>query len=32
MFKQKLDIINVFNYILYSEKNSGEKINQISLY
>ena len=32
IFKQKLDIINVFNYILYCEKKSNENINQISIY
>ena len=32
IFKQKLDIINIFNYILLFESMSEKKINQIHLY
>ena len=32
IFKQKLDIINIFNYISLCETMSGEKINTINLY
>ena len=32
IFKQKLDIINVFNYILFCEKQSDEEINTIKIW
>ena len=32
IFKQKLDIINIFNFIIFYEKKNDEKINKISSY
>ena len=32
IFKQKLDIINIFNYILFCEKKSDEEINTIKIW